>query len=193
MNISTTFDLYLTDYLLPKVSEVSFKNRVFCLFAMTYISIFKLPRKFLINYFRGNGKEMVIESKKLIISNHVVFNKIFEEISDSINKGLTKGSINICQTDVYEPNFRYSIGSFTIYYSLNGESIEINVKSDYNFKSYPERLTKYLHSWLYSMSIKGYAMNFKIRGNSWTTSFSELASTKESNKPKRIPKNTYVY
>lgn len=193
MKISTTFDLYLCDYFLPKVSEDSFKNRIFCLFALTYISVFKLPRKFLINYFRGNGKEMVIESKKMIISNYVVFNRFFEEISTSRNKGFTKGAMSICQTDVHNPNYRYSVGSFTINYSLNGGSIEISVNSDYNFKPNPDRLTKHLHSWLYSMTTKGYAMSFKVRGNSWTTSFSELASIKDSNKPKRMPKNTYVY
>ncbi len=193
MKILTTFDLYLCDYFLPKISEENFKNRIFCLFAITYISVFKLPRKFLINYFRGNGKEMVIETRKLIISNYVVFNNFFEAISTSINKGLTEGSLNICQTDVHDPNYRYSIGSFTINYSLYGESIEINVNSGYNFQPYPDRLTKHLHRWLYSMTTKGYVMNFKIRGNSWTTSFSELASAKVSNTPKRFPKNTYVY
>lgn len=192
MNILSTFDLYLWNYYVPKISEENFKNRMFCLFAMAYISVFKLPRKFLINYFRGNGKEMVIETSKLIVSNYVVFNKFFEAISTSINKGLTEGSLNICQTDVHDPNYKYSIGSFTINYSLNGESIEIIVNSGYHFQLYPNRLTKHLHSWLYSLTNNGYAMKFKIKGNPWTTSFSELVSAKVSNKPKKHPKYTYA-
>lgn len=192
MKILSTFDLYLWNYYVPKINEENFKNRMFRFFAMAYISVFKLPRKFLTNYFQGNGKEMVIETSKLIVSNYVVFNKFFEAISTSISKGLTEGSLNICQTDVHDPNYKYSIGSFTINYSLYGESIEITVNSGYHFQLHPNRLTKHLHSWLYSLTTKGYAMNFKIKGNTWTTSFAELASAKVSNKPKKHPKYTYL-
>ncbi len=192
MKILSTLDLYLWNYFIPKIIEGNFKNRLFCLFALAYISTFKLPRKFLLKYFRGNGKEMVIDTRKLIISNFVVFNKFFEAISTSINKGLTEGSLNICQTDVHNPNYKYSIGSFTINYLLYGESIEATVDSSYHFRPYPNRLTKHLHSWLYSQTTKGYATNFKIKGNPWTTSFSELVSAKVRNKPKRHTKYTYV-
>lgn len=192
MKILPTLDLFLCNYFVPNISEKNFKNRIFCLLALAYISAFKLPRKFLINYFRGNGNDMVIDTRKLILNNDLVFNKFFEAISTSLSQGSTEGSLDICQTDVHDPNYQYSIGSFTINYSFHGDSIETTADSGYHFHPYPDRLTKHLHSWLYTQTVKGSARNFKIKGNPWTTSFSELASAKVRHKPGRHPKFTVL-
>ncbi|WP_159517725.1 hypothetical protein [Sunxiuqinia indica] len=192
MNALSTFDLYLWNLYVPILNEKSFKNRLLCIIALCYISIYRLPRKFLINYFRGNGKEMVIDSDKLIMRNNVVLNKLTEAITIFKNNGLTEGEFNICQTDVHDPNYKYSVGSFRVNYSIHNESIDIRIDSDYHFQHNPDRLTKHLHNWLYSKTLKGCARSFTVQSSPLTKTFSELIYAKTNNKQRKLPKHVYL-
>ena len=188
MKTVSTFDLYLWNLYVPKLSEESFKNRLVCLLAVSYISVYKLPRKCLVNYFRAKGSDMVIDSDEVIMNNQEVLNQLTEAIGSSKRNGSTAGSLRICQTDVHKPNYKYSIGSFTINYLIHDESIEISIKSGYHFQLNPDRLTRHLHSWFHLLTTKGHAKSFEIKGNSWTTSFPELLAAKKKKKAERQPK-----
>jgi hypothetical protein len=177
---------------MPKLKEKSFKNRMLCFVALAYISMFKLPRKFLVNYFRGKGKAMIVDTNKLILSNNIVLDKFAEAITSAKKNGSTKGYLRICQTDVHDPNYKYSIGSFTIQYSIHDESIEAAIESGYHFKHNPNRLTRHLHSWLFSLATKGYAKSFNVKGSLMTLTFSELDAAKINSKPGRQPKNVFL-
>ena len=178
MKMLVALDLYLWNRFIPKINADFFKNKFNSILVMAYISLYRLPRRFLINYFLGRGKVMVVDSKELIIRNPVIFEKLKETIRDDIAKGRTGGSLPVSQTDVYDPVYKYSVGSFNIRYVLVVETIILNIESDYRFQESPERITKYLHNWLYTMKNNGNARDFKIIGIDWITDLNELNTVK---------------
>ncbi len=187
MKILLRLDLFLWNYFIPNVKAKIFKNRLIALLAMVYVSMYRLPRMFLMNYFSGKGNEMLIDTKEFLTSNYVVLNKLIEAISISRSDGLSNDSIDICQTDVYDPNYKYAIGSFRIDYALNNQDVIITVSSIYRFGLYSDRITKHLHRWLYSLEMKGYAKEFNIEGTPWFINSSKLISSKMDKQTKNAP------
>ena len=78
------------------------------------------------------------------------------------------------QVYVSNPNYKYSVGSFNVTYSLDEESVSVRVSSDYRFTENNVRITRHLHNWLHSYKQKGYAHNFNIEGDNCKLKFSEL-------------------
>ncbi len=185
MKILLTLDLFIWNYFIPNINAKIFKNRMIALLALVYVSMFKLPRKFLMNYFRGKGNHIPIDTKEFITGNYAVLNKLIDAISRYNSGGFKDGFLDICQTDVYDPNYKYSVGSFRINYSLSGENVIIAIRSNYGFGLYSDRITKHLHRWLYSLKTKGYTKDFKIEGNAWLISSSKLMSSKIENQVKK--------
>lgn len=176
MKMLMRLDLYLWNHLLPKINAGFFRNKFNTVLAMAYVSLYRLPRKFLLNYFFGKGNEMVVNSKDVIIRNPLVLNNLKDALQSDIKQGRVGGSLPVSQVIVYDPNYKYSLGSFLINYLLVGETVVVSVQSDYRFQQDPERLTKYLHNWLFALNNKGKSSDFKITGNDWITNLNELST-----------------
>jgi hypothetical protein len=178
MRILLTIDFMLWKYFIPRLSASAFKSKLVSLCAMAYVSIYKMPRKFLVHYFKGNGKSLHINSQTLITGNVLVHEKLIKAVSRSRQRGEESGELKISQALVYRPNDKYSVGSFTVHYSVNGESVTVSICSNYSYETNSNRVTKYLHDWLCSLKQKGTAHEFEVIGNPWTVSYAALQSTK---------------
>lgn len=174
MNMLMRLDLYLWNHFIPKINAEFFRSKFNSFLAMAYISLYKLPRKFLLNYIRGKEEIMFIDSKKLIIRNQEVLNKLKETLQSDFERGRFNGSVHICQTNIYDPNYRYSVGSFWIDYAWENEKVKISIRSNYRFQKSPDRITKHLHNWLFTMKNNRNASDFKIEGKEWITDLQEL-------------------
>ncbi len=169
-------DLWLWNLLVPNMNVDFFKHKINSFLVIVYVSMYKLPRKFLANYFFGNGKTVAVDSRKLIVRNHLVLNKLKEALQPDTENSRASGFVNICQTDVFDPNYRYSVGSFRINYLRKNEIVRINIHANYRFQESPNRLTKHLHHWLFSLKQGGKASDFRIEGNDWVVTMNELYS-----------------
>ncbi|MCG6187093.1 hypothetical protein [Maribellus maritimus] len=185
MKLLMSIDLYLWNHFVPKISEDFFKRKFNSVLAMLYISLFKLPRKFLINYFRGQGKSMVVDTQKLVVENETVLNKLKSSVQQSYRTIQKSGSLFISQADVCNPTYKYSIGSFGINYKFKGATVEVNMHSNYRFQESPDRITRRLHHWLFTLNKTN---DFEIVGNNWTTSVNELLSLTSEKQQKNEPK-----
>lgn len=116
----------------------------------------------------------MVDTKSIVTGNPTVYEMLVSEIVKAKNDEKNSGKIYVGQIHVNNPNFKYSIGSFYIRYSLIGESICLKVNSDYRFTRNNSRITKHLHNWLYSLKEKGYAHDFNIHGNVWEVDFDEI-------------------
>ena len=127
---------------------------------------------------------MTVDTKCLITRNNIVLNKLVNVLQSTDEKQF-RGSLDICQTDIFQPNDKYSIGSFGINYYRSGETVQINIYSNYRFQLSPDRISKHLHHWLFVVKNKGKANDFAIEGNNWTVKMNELTSL--GNQQKIIP------
>ncbi len=181
----THLDIWLWNLLIPKMNVNFFKSKFNALLVMVYISFYKLPRIFLLNYFSGRKKIMKVDSKQLIIRNPSVLERLSEVLESNKEKDKLSGTLHISQTDVDDPNYRYSVGSFQINYSHEKESVRLKTHSNYRFQESPERLTKNLHHWLYSLKEKKKASEFHIEGNEWVVPVNDLNSLAGINKTEK--------
>lgn len=181
-------DFFLWDYFMPKINTNFFKWKINSFLALVYISIYPLPRKFLINYFRGKEKLMVINSRELIVNNHLIINKFVNKIQSEILVNKVDGTLQVCQIDVDNPNYKYSVGSFIIDYQLDHGKVKVDIHSKYEFKDSPGRITNHLHKWLYALKTKGKAHDFGIKADSWQTDLQELNILKAEHTGKKSPK-----
>ena len=145
--------------------------------AMVYISIYRLPRNFLIHYVWGNGQTLNVNTQSLITRNTVVLNKLKNVLQLSAEKKQVSGFVDIFQTEIYQPGDRYSIGSFRLNFSRIDETVQLNIRSNYRYQESSDRITKHLHQWLFSFENKGKASGFAIEGNNWSVQINELHST----------------
>lgn len=185
MKMLLRLDFFLWNHFVSRINTEFFKNNINSSLAMVYISLYKLPRRFLINYFNGQGKTMVVDTQKLITRNQVVLNKLIDVIQSDAEKGQADGSLAVYQTDVSDPNYRYSIGSFRMNYKRGDDKVMIKIYSNYRFQQSPDRITKHLHQWLFTLKNKGKASDFAIEGNNWTVQMNDLTSME--NEQKLVP------
>ena len=176
MKLLMSIDFYLWNHWIPKMNEDFFKQRLNSIVVIMYISLFNLPRKFVLNYIYGKGKSMVIDTKKLITQNNEVLTSLKHSVQQSIKRGQANGAIDICQTEIYNPNYKYSLGSLTINYTLNGEIVKLSIWSRYRFQNSPERITRHLHHWLFALKEKGKTADFDVIGNDWIIRTNQLLS-----------------
>jgi len=188
MKMLISLDLFLWNNLMPKINADIFKFKPASLLAIFYISLFYLPRKFLINYFRGKEKKIVVDTREVITGNNEVLSKLINAIQCDKNKSKFCGTLSICQTDVYNPNYKYSIGSFRINYQQNGETVNVTIQSKYRFQESSGRITKHLHNWLIIAKNSGRASEFKVQGKCWQTNLQELRLLKLKNQNQKSPK-----
>lgn len=185
MKMILSLDTYLWNHIIPKIDKNFFRYKFNSVLAVTYISLYHLPRKYLVNYFNGKGKTLFLDTQKLIMNNQVVLNKLIETIQSDVKYGRTEGALAIGQTYISDPNYRYSLGSFQLKYLIVENTVQINIQSNYRFQESPDRITKYLHHWLFSLKNKGKANDFAIEGNNWTVQMNDLTSM--GNEQKLIP------
>ena len=173
MKVLFTLDHMLWKYLVPQINVYWFKSRFTSLLALFYVSLYKLPRKFLFHYFRGKGSSMQINTQSVITGNPSVLTKLQEFISGNPHDH-SDHTFKVCQTSVKNPNYKYSLGSFKVHCALNNGTARLEVYGKYQFKKDPDRITKYLHRWLYSKKMQGKAMDFDYTGNAWSIRADEL-------------------
>lgn len=150
----------------PKIKIIHFENKLICYTSLLYLCLFSLPRKFILHYFFGKGGEKIIDTKYLIYSNPFIRKKVIEYLKLTNNN--FSGNIHFSQTQLSNPNHRYSIGSFTLFYTLNNNILSFSLKSYYRFHEHTNRITKHLHNWLFNLKEKGYANDFLIYGNNFS-------------------------
>lgn len=176
MNMLLNLDFYLWTHFVPRISESFFKSKINSSLAMAYISLHRLPRRFLLHYFMGKGQAITIDTRQLITRNNSVLNKLVNALQCAVNEKQLVGSLDICQTDIFQPNDKYSVGSFRINYNISGGTVQLDISSNYRFQLSPDRITKHLHRWLFMLKNKGKANDFAITGNNWTVELNELTS-----------------
>ncbi|MBL1215522.1 MAG: hypothetical protein HND52_19305 [Ignavibacteriae bacterium] len=160
-------NLYLWKYILPAIKQDFFKSKIISFFTLFYISIFSLPRKFLIHFFFGKGSDYIIDTEKMILENPLVYQKLNSALNDNF-KNETKGVVHFSQIDLYNPQYRYSIGSFEVNYSIENNNIDFQVTSIYRYGRNNDRLSKHLHNWLNGFAKSGGANDFRIVGTEWS-------------------------
>ena len=185
MNILLSLDFYMWNHFVPRISAEFFKNRFNSSLALAYISVYRLPRKFLLHYFRGKGQTMNVGTRRLITRNTAVLNKLVNVLKLSADDKQDSGVLDICQTEIYQPGDKYSIGSFRINYFRIDETVQLTIHSNYRFQESPDRITKHLHHRLFSLKSKEKASDFAVEGNKWTVQMNELHSW--GNEQKVIP------
>jgi len=174
-------DFFLWRCVIPRINADFFKNKMNSTLAIAYISLFRFPRKFLIHYFFGKGKKMKIDTRRLISRNRAVLKKMVNEMGQ--NEKQNAGCIDFAQTELFQPNDRYSVGSFRIHYQKESETVKIRLYSYYHFQEAPDRITRYLHHWLHTLKSKGWARDFTVEGNTWKVRVDQLSSTGNPQKP----------
>lgn len=182
MKMLIQFDLYLWNHFIPKIDADFFERKINSILAMLYISLFKMPRKFLFNYFRGEGKTMFVDTRELVTRNQVVLNKLADAVQTDAEKGKSNGSVVIAQTDISDPNYRYSVGSFHLNYKLQDGLVIVKLSSSYRFRNSTDRITKHLHHWLFTLKNKGKANDYAVEGQNWTIPVKELSSQENQKK-----------
>lgn len=182
MKAVLTIDMYLWKYLLPRINQDIFKSKVASFLAVSYISCYTLPRKFVLHYFFGKGAEMNVDTRSIITGNPDVYDKLVAAISNSQAKGIENGELAMSQKYVNNPKYKYSLGSFAISYLLHEGSVDIKVDSTYRFGKDNDRFTKHLHNWLVSFKVKNAANDFNISGSIWTVELSNIALLKIKSK-----------
>lgn len=180
MKATHSLDLYLWKHFIPNLSASFFKVRVFSKLSLLYISLFPLPRKFIRQYFNGNGESLSVETKKIILNNIEVLEFLQKDISNSINLGKNENYLSIPQIIVTDPNYKYSLGSFSISYTIEEQMLRIKINSNYHFGLNLNRITRHLHNWLYTLKLNGKASDFDITGDTWLVSYSDLSSIKKA-------------
>ena len=178
MRTTQPVDFLLWKYIVPGFRPEIFKSKFFSLMAVIYISFYNEPRKFLRHYFTGKGKILSVETKSIITGNSAVFDMLISEINNAKKEKKTSGNFYVGQVHVYNPNHKYSVGSFNVNYSLNEKSLSVRINSDYRFTQNNSRITRHLHNWLYSYQQKGCAQNFNIEGDVWKLEFSDVSTIK---------------
>ena len=168
-----TLNLYIWKYILPSLKQDLFKSKLFSVLTLLYISLFSIPRKFLLHYFFGKGKHFQVDTQKLISENSLVYQKINSELF-SITKRNKSGVLRISQTDLFNPQYRYSIGSFEISYSIENEKVVLRAASKYRYGQNNNRLSMHLHNWLNQIAQNGRANDFRIIGTEWSIDLLEF-------------------
>jgi len=165
-----TLDIYFHKTFFTKIKVDYFKNKLICLCAFVYISLFKLPRKYLTNYFIGNETNLKFDTEKLFKDNPLVYQKVKDYLFNSQNGVNPEGFLSISSRELVNPNYKYSIGSFRINYIIDNGLIKFDFISNYHYTSNTNRVTKYLHNWLCELKEKGFGHDFLIHGNTWEVS-----------------------
>lgn len=178
MRITQPVDFLIWKYIVPGFRPEIFKSKFISLMAVLYISFYNWPRKFLWHYFTGKGKTLPVETKSIVTGNSGVYDILISEISNAMKEKKASGNFYVGQVHVNNPNYKYSVGSFNVTYSLDEKSVSVRVNSDYRFTQNNSRITRHLHNWLNSYKQKGYAHNFNIEGDAWELQFSDLPLTK---------------
>lgn len=176
MRTTQSVDFLIWKYIVPQFRPEMFKLKFFSFIAVLYISFFKWPRNFLWYYFTGKGKVLPVETRGIITGNPTVYDMLISEINHAKKEERTSGNFYVGQIHVNNPNYKYSVGSFNVTYSLNEKYVSIRINSDYRFTQNNSRITKHLHNWLFSYKQKGYAQNFNVEGDVWSLKFSDLPS-----------------
>lgn len=174
-------DFFLWRYFIPRINADFFKSKIHSSLAIVYISLFRWPRKFLIHYFFGKGKKMNVDTKRLITRNSSVLNKLINEMK--VNEERNAGFVEVAQTELYQPNDKYSVGSFRIHYQKLSDTVKISMYSYYRFQEAPDRISRYLHQWLYTLKSKAMASDFAVEGNTWVVRLGQLAAVADEQKP----------
>lgn len=187
MNALVVLDYYVWKFLIVRSRPAWFKTKLFSLAALLYVSVFPLPRKFLLHYFRGKGQSMKVDTRELILRNQQVLDILKRSLKNTENEqavngqqendGKNKIRIPIGQHLVNTPDHRYSIGSLTLLCETDGEWLRICMKSHYRFSGDHDRITRYLHRWMDKLRENGTADSFNIEGNTWTISRQSLMSS----------------
>lgn len=160
-----TIDNYLFNTIAAKLNPRFFKFRPLQIFAIAYISLFPLPRKFLIHYFKGNGRKLLVKTKNVILSNPLVLSEITRQINKVDDESFKCIPIN--QRYLSDPNYRYSIGSFNLNIKLTDNVITLYLTSEYKYTTNTNRVTQYIHNWLNAFCYRGIANTFLVEGTSW--------------------------
>ena len=168
-----TLNLYIWKYILPSLKQDYFKSKIFSLFTLLFISVFSLPRKFLLHYFFGKGKLFQVDTQKLISENPLVYQKMNSELF-SLTKSNKSGVLRISQTQLLDPQYRYSIGSFEINYSLENDAAVFRAESKYRYGKNNNRLSMHLHNWLNQFAKNGRANDYWIIGTEWSIDLLEF-------------------
>ncbi len=100
MKILMNLDFYLWNHFVPGISTDFFKRRYNSVLALLYVSLFKLPRKFLLNYLKGNGKAMVLDTQELITRNYEVLNKWKHSVQLAMEERQKRGVLSVSQVDI---------------------------------------------------------------------------------------------
>ena len=185
MNGSITFDFYVWKYLVPRIQASFFKSKIISFLALVYISFFRLPGKYIWHYFKGEEKTLQIDTKNVILSNSAVYEKVMYDLELLLIRNMNGGELQIGQILVNNPNYKYSIGSFNLFFQKEAENIFVKIESDYCFSKNNQRVTSHLHKWLHSYKEKGMASNFKIEGNTWKTNYNELKNLETDKRTKK--------
>lgn len=171
-----TIDYLLWKYLVPLFRPWYFRSKLFSTIAVGYISIFRMPGIFIRHYFRGRGEALDISTKDAITRNPGVYDLVAKTLME-INPGEdSEGEIVAGQHLVNNPQFKYSVGSFTIHYFLTNGVLKLGVSSWYRYSHSNDRITKYLHRRLNRFEREGRACAFEIRGDEWVVPVSEFSS-----------------
>ena len=192
MNLPLTIDRYTSKNVIPLLKQEYFKSKIISVASIAYISAFPRARKFIMHYFSGKGSVLSVSSMDVILKNPAVYDTIIKVIGSMDNSELS-GSIHIGQHLVHHPEYRYSLGSFTLHYSVDRDLLVLSVGTNYNFDLENDRLTKYLHRWLFSFEESGRAASFNIEGEEWRTSIDEFTSLNPGSKMRKYMNFNILY
>ncbi len=176
MNALYAIDRYLWKNRIPSINPEWFRSRLFSSLAIFYISLYPQARKFMRHYLGGNGSDIHISTKQLLSSNPAVIDMIKSQI-DTEGRGSDKeGILEIGQDKVNHPNYKYSVGSFILNYSISGDNVRLRASSIYRWERNTSRITHHLHNRMSDLKDSGSAKNFNVVGDEWNISLKEFSS-----------------
>ncbi|MGQ7868089.1 hypothetical protein [Sunxiuqinia sp. sy24] len=153
--MSTKFDLLVWKYIVPMFRVEMFQWKIVQLLAVGYSLCYSLPRRLMRHYFFGKGTPIQVDGQKLINDNPHLLALIQEQTQCK-----PKGVLAVSQLELTDPKWKYSVGSFSLYFNRKPGGMELQLRSNYDYQQATMRLTQYLHQALASsVKTKGFSVS----------------------------------
>ncbi|WP_299578168.1 hypothetical protein [uncultured Sunxiuqinia sp.] len=141
----TRLDLLVWRYLVPMLRPEMFQWKIFQLLAVGYSLCYSMPRRLMKHYFWGQGRPVTVDARELLKDNPHLLPLIQEQTQSKM-----EGKLTISQLLISDPQWKYSVGSFRLFFKRQAEGVQFQLRSNYEFQPKSARLTGHLHQALVS-------------------------------------------
>jgi len=193
MELLLKTDRFLWRRVVPLLQPGFFRMKLISALSLFYISLYKMPRKFLLHFLVGKGTPLHVSTREVVTGNPEVYDEVIEWASRSINRDGAQADLFVSQVKVNNPAHKYSVGSFSLKCQVESGRISLTLRSRYSYMKHCNRLTRHLHHWMNRMNENNRAAAFDVEGDTWTLSMEELKETDTRNDIRKYMNYNVLY